>query len=139
MADTTVDAVLGLLGAPDRLDELVTALAELDEGGRRKVSTRVRSMAERIRWNDDSRSVSLAALGCVTGLRQVVAALDDARVPPGAEPLAVQVLTTRQPSWLGELPAALLVRREPYPGHVRLLRALVRHGAVSRPDFPEYV
>src|SRR5690349_13521287 len=53
VADATVDVVLELLGAPDRLDDLVTALAELDEGGRRKVSTRVRSLAERIRWNDD--------------------------------------------------------------------------------------
>ncbi|MGY2127372.1 DUF6493 family protein [Blastococcus sp. SYSU DS0617] len=139
MADATVDAVLELLGAPDRLDELVTALAGLDEGGRRKVSIRVRSLAERIRWNDDSRAVSLAALGCVTGLRQVAAALDDARLPPDIAPLAVQVLTDRQPAWLGDLPAALLVQREMRAEHFPLVRALVREGAVARPDFPDYL
>lgn len=139
MADATVDAVLELLGAPDRLDDLVSALAELDESGRRKISTRVRSMAERIRWNDDQRAVALAILGCVTGLRQVTAALDDARLPPEIAPLAVRVLTNRQPAWLGDLPAALLVQRETRAEHFPLVRALVREGAVARPDFPEYL
>lgn len=139
MADATVDVVLELLGAPDRLDELATALAELDESGRRKISTRVRSMAERIRWNDDQRAVALAVLGCVTGLRQVTAALDDARLPPEIAPLAVRVLTNRQPAWLVDLPAALLVQRETRAEHFPLVRALVREGAVARPDFPEYL
>jgi hypothetical protein len=139
VADATVDAVLELLGAPDRLDELVTALAEIDESGRRKVSTRVRSMAERIRWNDDQRAVALAVLGCVTGLRQVAAALDDVRLPPEIAPLAVRVLTDRQPPWLGDLPAALLVQPETRAEHFHLVRALVREGAVARPDFPEYL
>jgi hypothetical protein len=139
VADTAVDAVLGLLGAPDRLDELVTALAELEEGGRRKASSRVRSMAERIRWNDDQRAVALAVLGCVAGLRQVAVALDDARLPPDIAPLAVRVLTDRQPPWLADLPAALLVRPETRAEHFCLVRALVREGAVARPDFPEYL
>lgn len=38
MADSTVDAVLELLGEPDRLDEHVTSLAELDKCGLRKDS-----------------------------------------------------------------------------------------------------
>ena len=139
MADATADAVLELLGAPDRLDELVTALARLDESARRRISTRVRSLAERIRWNDDPRAVALAVLGCVTGLRQVAAALDGAPLPPDSAPLAVQVLSDRRPPWLADLPAALLVHRETRAEHFTLVRALVRAGVVARPDFPEYL
>lgn len=139
MADTTVDAVLGLLGAPDRLEELVTALGELNDRGRRKISARVRSLAEQVRWNDDSRAVSLAALGCVTGVRQLAAALDAAPIRSDQTELAVRVLVKREPHWLTDLAVALLVRSEPRAEHFQLVRALVREGAVARPEFPEYL
>lgn len=138
MADAAAERVLGLLGSPDRLAELVTTLPDLDDAGRRTVAGRVRSLAQRIRWDDDNRAVALAALGTVAGVRQVVAVLDDARVTPDAEDLAVRVLATRQPPWLPDLPAALLVRRDRYAEHARLVRAFVRAGVVARPDFPEY-
>jgi hypothetical protein len=139
VADATVDAVLELLGAPDRLEELVTALGELDDRGRRKISARVRSLAEQIRWNDDSRAVSLAALGCVTGVRQLAAALDAAPIRSDQTELAVRMLATREPHWLADLAAALLVRSEPRAEHFQLVRALVRRGVVARPAFPEYL
>jgi hypothetical protein len=138
VSDPQVDAVLALLSTAGRFEELVALLAELDAGQRKKLSTHVRSVSAAIKWNADNRATALTALGCVTGLRQVVTVLDTAHVTPDVATLAVQVLETRRPDWLAELPAALLVRREPWPAHFPLVRALVRRGAVPVPSFPEY-
>lgn len=75
----------------------------------------------------------LAVLGSVSPARQVARLTGWQRFPLQYEALAVEVLTDRNPAWLQGLPAALLGQ-----GGWRLVRGLVRCGAVPAPDHPDY-
>jgi hypothetical protein len=136
VADAAADRVLELMADDQRLQELTAALAELTDKQRRALSGRVREQAER--FSDERQARALAVLGCVTGVRQVASALWFLELHPASEQLAVEVLRARQPHWLPDLPAALLVGKETNARAFRLIRALVRAGLVERPDFPEY-
>ncbi len=138
MVDPAAEQVLSLLTSDRHLQDLVEVLGSLDDKQRRALSGPVRRHADATGWGKPQNAAALAVLGCVTGVRQAASALEWLSLDPHAEPLAVQVLRTRQPHWLAELPAALLVGKERMPRSARLVRALVREGLIAYPDFPEY-
>lgn len=139
MADTAVEQVLSLMTSDEHLQALTDVLCSLQEKQRRALSGSVRDHADKA-WlgPQPQNAIALAVLGCVIGVRQVVAKFEWLHLEPHAEPLAVDVLRHRDPAWLPDLPAALLVGKERIPRSARLVRALVREGLVEPPEFPEY-
>ncbi len=139
MADPAVEQVLSLMTSDTHLKALTQVLCGLQEKQRRALSGRVRDHADRV-WlgQQPQNAAALAVLGCVTGVRQVAAKVEWLHLDPHAEPMAVQILRHRDPPWLPELPAALVVGKERVPRSARLVRALVREGLLPRPEFPEY-
>lgn len=121
------------------LQALTQVLCRLQEKQRRALSGAVRDHADKA-WlgQQPQNAIAVAVLGCVTGVRQVAAKVEWLHLEAHAEPLAVQVLRHRNPTWLPDLPTALLVGKERIPRSARLVRALVREGLVPRPEFPEY-
>ncbi|MGW5363339.1 DUF6493 family protein [Actinopolymorpha pittospori] len=80
---------------------------------------------------------ALAVLGSVSRATGVSRELDWASLSGVSVSMAVQVLTDRNPTWLADLPTALLGTRHGV-GWWRLVRQLVRDGVVAAPDDPNY-
>lgn len=83
------------------LQALTQVLCRLQEKQRRALSGAVRDHADKA-WlgQQPQNAIAVAVLGCVTGVRQVAAKVEWLHLEAHAEPLAVQVLRHRNPTWL---------------------------------------
>lgn len=116
---------------------VVRLLCGASEAERRAVGPRVRALAKKtFAFRGERAAAAVATLGTANGVRQAVevfryAAIGDA----WAE--AVSVLSDRAPSWLPQLPSALLTGQDIH-NLWQLTRGLVRASLVPKPDVPEY-
>ena len=133
------DDLAPFLAPSGDLGALVSFLGNLNNKQRKELSSTAREAARfAVIRNADPSAAALALLGCASGARQVASGLR--WLPIGSEvlPLAIRVLRDRRPSWLDDLPKALLESRALVSQPRQLVRALVRAELVRAPDDPAY-
>ena len=116
---------------------VVDLLHGASEAQRRAVATQVRALAKKtFSFRGERSAAAVATLGTASGVRQVVEAFRYAALGDAVAD-AVSVLADRSPSWLPQLPSALLTGHDVH-NLWQLTRGLVRAGLVPKPDIPEY-
>ncbi|OZB88578.1 MAG: hypothetical protein B7X41_07390 [Microbacterium sp. 14-71-5] len=123
-SDQVSERLAGLVSAGD-LTGLVEALAGLTERTRKAVWPLLKDVCPQ------TPAAVLAAVGCAPRPRALVDATPCMDFTQAAEALVVQVLLDRRPPWLPALAKALLTHWPAPEWRLRVVRALVRAGALE--------
>ncbi|GAA4984720.1 DUF6493 family protein [Actinopolymorpha pittospori] len=138
LVEQVMDAVRRDCGAT-----VMSLLAGRTEKERAAVARAVKEYVRAPTFHVDglNTAFALAVLGSVSRATGVSRELDWAGLSDVSVSMAVEVLTDRNPTWLSDLPTALptaLLGMRHGDEWWRLVRELVRQGAVAAPDDPNY-
>jgi hypothetical protein len=116
---------------------VVYLLHGASEADRHALNAKVRTLAKR-NWDyqGNRAAAAIAALGTVAGVRQASEILRVVSIGDWISE-AVAVLEDRKPSWLSDLPKALLTGND-FLSQWPFVRALVRTRLIPKPDIAEY-
>jgi hypothetical protein len=116
---------------------VVYLLHGASEADRHALNAKVRTLAKR-NWDyqGNRAAAAIAALGTVAGVRQASEILRVVSLGDWISE-AVAVLEDRKPSWLSDLPKALLTGND-FLSQWPFVRALVRTRLIPKPDIAEY-